>query len=262
MKLMLVCALATLGCDPDLDAEGQKLALAADGVSTGLEASFKAGWLLAPAAQPNADAIDATRIILNTLFGWCASAEEPVLPARGLYITFSGRCGVPLTDLRFKGGLGFEVSPVEGGGSTLAIVFTNLEVPSVALDGRAEFTTLPDGAFAWQFAQMRFKLGNHHFGLDGAGSVLYSSDRTSVRFDGAGRFASDVSSVAWVADGIERRMLAGCWPERGTLTVSINVLGKERVMIYHYTGDREVRLDDRGRILSHELPDRECRPLF
>src|SRR5262245_28821921 len=203
MRLVLVCALATMGCDPDLDAEGQKLALAADGASTGLEASFKAGWLLAPAAQPNDDAIDATRILLNTLFGLCASAEEPAAPARGLFITFSGRCGVPLTDLRFRGGLGFEVTALEGGGSPLAIVFENLEVPSVALDGRAELTTLPDGALAWQFDRMQFRIGDHRFALDGGGSVVYSSDRTSVRFDGAGRFTADVLSVAYVADGIE-----------------------------------------------------------
>src|SRR5262249_6682491 len=121
--LVILCTLC--GCEPTLDEEGRKMAVAGDGVSTGLEAGFKAGWVVSPAAEADQEAISITKDIINDVFGLCAQASS--LP-HGLDIRFNGNCGVPLTDLRFEGGLSVEVS--EG---TLAIAFAHLQLPSIVL---------------------------------------------------------------------------------------------------------------------------------
>src|SRR3989442_11296382 len=95
-------------CGSALGADGKRKALAGDGVSAGLEASFKAGWVITPAQDASSDAIEAVKAVVNTVFSLCASAREPSPPARGLDIRFNGNCGVPFTDLRFEGGLAIE----------------------------------------------------------------------------------------------------------------------------------------------------------
>lgn len=251
--LVMLCIVS--GCDGALDAEGQKMALAGDGVSTTLEGSFKAGWVIAPAADLSDGALDAVKVIVNTVFGLCASAGE-VAP-HGLSIRFNGNCGIPFSDLRFEGGLSFS----EGDGS-LHIDFDHLQVPSLQLSGLIDFTQLPDGSIAWEYGHLTANVADQTFTLDGSGSATYSSDRTSVRYDGAGKFTSDEVSVSFVADGIVRQLIGGCWPGQGSLTITLTALGVTRTQTIHYTGDRGVHLDDRGRTLDHDLPDRDCHTLW
>jgi hypothetical protein len=245
-SLVLLCMLA--GCDQPLDAEGQRLALAGDGASTALEGSFKAGWVIAPAADASDEAIEAAKVIVNTVFGLCASAgDQP----HGLSIWFNGHCGVPFTDLRFEGGLA--VSAAEG---TLHIGFDRLQLPSLYLSGIVDFTRLPDGSIAWEYGHLSASVGGHDFTLDGGGTARYSGDR--VRWDGAGKFASDEVTAAFVASDVERSLVGGCWPDRGTLTVTMTVVDVTRTLVYHYGGDRGVRVDYKGQTVDHDLPDRDC----
>jgi hypothetical protein len=245
-SLVLFCVLS--GCDSTLDAEGQRLALAGDGASTALEGSFKAGWVIAPAAEASDEAIEAAKVIVNTVFGLCASAAD--VP-HGLALHFNGNCGVPFTDLRFAGGL--SVAAAEG---TLHIVFDQLQLPSVHLNGLVDFTQFPDGSLAWEYGKLAASLGGQDFTLDGAGTARYSGDR--VRWDGAGKFTSDEVSAGFVASDVERSLVGGCWPDRGTLTVTMTVADVTRTLVYHYTGDRSVHADWKGRRVDHDLPDRDC----
>jgi hypothetical protein len=254
--LVMLCMSMLAGCGSGLDAEGERMALAGDGVSTTLEGSFKAGWVVAPAARLSDEALDTTRTIVNTVFGLCASASD-VAP-RGLSIRFNGLCGIPFSDLRFEGGLSFS----ERDGS-LHIAFDQLHLPSVYISGLIDFTQLPDGSIAWEYQHVSAEVAGHSFTLDGSGSARYSDDRTSVRYDGAGTLTSDEVSVSFVADGIVRQLIGGgCWPGQGSLTVTLSAFGVTRTQVFHYTGHRGVKLDDRGRKLDHDLPDRDCHPLF
>jgi hypothetical protein len=256
MRRILVILCTMVGCDNPLDAEGQRMALAGDGVSTALEGGFKAGWVIAPAfdASDEAAILGAAKIVINTVFAVCASASD--VP-HGLSIWFNGNCGVPFSDLRFEGGL--SIADADG---TLHISFDQLHLPSVQISGLIDFTRFPDGSMAWEYGHLAASVADHDFTLDGSGTVKYSDDRTRVRYDGTGKFVSDEVSVSFVADGIERQLVGGCWPGQGTLTITLTVLDVTRTQVIHYTGDRKVHLDDKGRSLDHDLPDRDCYAFF
>ncbi|MSP62911.1 MAG: hypothetical protein EXR72_21770 [Myxococcales bacterium] len=258
---LLFCTLVGCG-EPPLDEEGERLAHSSALLASALESTFAASSLVAEVGFDNADhaAIDATASTINRVFGTCVTAARSPDPAVGMRFHFSGRCGIPFTSFQFRGDLAVDALRDESG-RTLHVGFDRLELPSVKLDGKLDLSTLPDRTFAYDIAHLAVDVGDRHTTFDGRGTATYSGDRTSVLFSGTGVLTLDEATFSFVADRIERRYIGGCYAQGGTLALSIAVspLGKVFTSTLHFTDDREVHLDYKGRTRDYQLPDRSCR---
>ena len=205
------------------DPEALQAAETGGHATAGLEIVLLGAGLLTelPLGQLPEEAVQVAEVAINELLSSCVTAEAITEGGTGLSLEFSASgCGIPETKVLLKGGLSFQTEATEET-DTWGVAFDSFEVAGVEVDGAIEATILQGEKLDYEIDALQVASSSRDIEVDSAGSLTTNSAHTRVTFDGQGALVLDGDTFAVEVDNIDRSFITDCFPETGTIRVTI-----------------------------------------